>query len=409
MTEERATASPADDIFAAAKPELPPVYLDRSTLERYADCPFAGAMIESGVIQDESTVAASGSENHRIIADGIADHADGGSFLDYVRGEKSFARPDVQAEVVKSLGRSAWAINSFLRYKVAPCPEYPEGVRRSPSDVLVHQGGQGERSGQMAVELLPATETRGAIMVTSEVDLLVAGAGADQLDEVDFKRWKRFTAESIAKSFQFRLHAWLIFRHYPEAATLRVRVWNVPDNQTSPWVTFERRYSEDVEGLLLQTVEVRRRVLDILNRARGILEADAADLPETGAERALPAEMQKVAADESFDLCWPDPGKCTWCAACMVCPRALWPAVDLNSDPVRFAQDTQVLDTLLSQRKADLRAYVDKHGDVQGRGVAFGLHRPKPVRKASSASYQFYAPGDSGDTNGKGAANASTA
>ena len=107
-------------------------------------------------------------------------------------------------------------------------------------------------------ELLPAAKDRGPIMVTSEIDLLVAGISADQLDEIDFKRWKRFTAEAIAKAFQFRLHAWLVFRHYPEVETLRARLADAEQANT------------EATTLRAEREHIRTRVTDMLERLDAI-------------------------------------------------------------------------------------------------------------------------------------------
>ena len=371
-----------DFLAVAAAPE--PVILRQSGLAAYATCPMQGAMRELRLVDDASAAADAGSENHRIIAEAVAEHIAGGDFRDYVRQEKAKARPDVQQEVVSALSRSAWAVSGYLRYKVLPCAEYPDGIRRSPEDVLVYQGGTGTRNPQLAWDILPAAGERGPIRVTSEIDLLVAGASADELEETDFKRWKLHTAEEIVRSFQFRTHAWLIFKNYPDCQTIRMRTWSLPRNETSPWVTFSRAYLEEIEGLLLTTVQVRFCALVAAEGARTVLGDDKLPMPQP--EIALAQQIQVSMPD----ACWPDAEKCVISPAVRICPRALQPAVDLNVDPARFAADTQVMEIALDQRLTDLRAYVDQHGDIEAPGVAFGVNAPKPIRKASAAQYKFY-------------------
>ncbi len=389
------TTIPFDEAELAATTIAPePVILRQTPLSRYARCPFQGLAVELGLVDDVSAAADAGSENHRIIAEAIAEHIAGGDFRDYLCQEKAKARPDVQQEVCEALSRSAWSVGGYLRYKVLPGAEYPDGIRRSPEDVLVYQGGTGKRDPQLAWDILPAAGERGPIRITSEIDLLVAGASAEELEETDFKRWQSYSGTDILKSFQFRCHAWLIFRNYPDCQTIRVRTWSLPRNECSPWVTFSRRDADDFTCCLLSTVDIRQWVLGIADRARTILENDKLPMPQP--EAALVAQIDQIASAERalevVSLCWPDGEKCVICPAVRLCPRATRPAVDLNIDPERYARETQVMEIALDQRLADLRAYVDQHGDIEGPDVAFGLNGPKPNRKPSAVQYRFREP-----------------
>ena len=360
-----------------------PVILRQTPLSRYVKCPMQGLAVELGLVDDASAAADAGSENHRIIAEAIAEHIAGEDFRDYVQQEKVKARPDVQDEVVSALSRSGWAVNAYLRYKVRPGMEYPQGVRRSPEDVLLYQSGEGRHNPQLAWDLLPATSVRGPIRITSEIDLLVAGASEDELEETDFKRWQTYGAADILKAFQFRCHAWLIFRNYPDCQRLRMRTWSLPRNETSPWVTFHRDGLEAFEGLLLTAVQVRERAMEIAEKAQAVLNGDHLRLPKP--EAALAVEIDEIARKEGFlpdwPLCWPDGDKCVICAAVRICPRALRPSVDLNIDPARFAADTQTMQIALDQRIADLGRYVDQHGDIEANGLGCGRGGPRATRK----------------------------
>ncbi len=345
-----------DDMFPDAPPAPPAVYLDRSTLERYAVCPFQGWAVETGKVMDGSPAADTGSENHRIVAEAIADYfLNGIPPLDYLRQEMTKARPDVQQEVVASLRRSAWAVNQYL-------------TSMHPRDILAFQGGPKEwvnpstnetenRSGQLAWQILPATKKRGAIMATSEVDLLVAGTTQVEVNETDFKYRKAWTSTEIRASFQFRMHAFLVFRKYPKAEYLHTRAWPLATGQVTPWVTFTPRDANDFEGVLLEAVEYRR----------GAMESET---PGT----------------------WPAAEKCTTCPAVLVCPRAIKPAYRLNENPFIFAADTHVMKLALAEREKHLRKYINQHGDIIGDEVAYGLRGPRAPRKPDARSYTWYTP-----------------
>lgn len=326
--------------------EHPPIYLDRSMLERYATCPFQGFAVETGLVTDNSPEADSGTAVHGVIAEAVGRYAtDGIPLREYLEQEILMVRPDVQTDACAGLRRSIWAIDKFL-------------TSRAPQDIIAYQGGEGDRSSQLAWELLPATKSRGPVMPTSEIDLLLAGGTKVELRSIDWKTGRRmWNTEDVKASFQFRMHAWLVFHKFPDLQLLHTQVWMTRLNILLPAVTFTRKMTQDFTGILLQAVEYRRQAM------------------ENGTEPEA----------------WPSPDKCLLCAAVHECPRATGQAFKLNENPIAFAHDTQVMKFVVDKRLADLRKYVDeREGDLRGEGIGFGLDAPKPPRKPSAKSYQFY-------------------
>jgi hypothetical protein len=83
-----------------------------------------------------------------------------------------------------------------------------------------------DRSGQLAADLIPADDDRGAVRLTSELDLLMATASEEELDWCDWKSgWKWWTATDVRDAFQFQMHAWLIFHRFPTVSRINCRVF----------------------------------------------------------------------------------------------------------------------------------------------------------------------------------------
>ena len=340
-----------DDFFGGPK-EVPPVILDRSTLERYANCQLAGWAVETDRVLDAGKPADSGSEAHRVIAEGVAEYAASGvPPREYMEAEMLKVRPDVQADVVDALKRAIWPIDNWL-------------TDRHPHDLILYQGGVAERSGQLARELLTATTKRGPIIATSEVDLVVAGPTEVELFENDWKTGRTvWDSTKILNSFQFQFHSWLLFGNYPELEILWIRVYMTRFREATPWVKFRRRDADRFEGRLYTALQHREQAF-------------------------------KLAAEGNEDQieCWCDAESILTCPALHLSPRLKSPMKDLAKDPRVFAVDTLRMESALADRKKMLRQYVDKHGDLVGKGVAFGLQAPRTPQKPRANSYVFYTP-----------------
>lgn len=339
---------PFDDPLPPAS-DLPPVILDRSTIERYATCPWQAYRVEH-MPPMGSEAADSGQEVHRIIASAVRGYAtDGVPPRDMMEQELPKARPDVQPDVIEGLRSCIWRIDAML-------------TSHNPRDIIAYQDGEDDQAGQFAWDLLPATETRGPIRITSEIDLLMRGTTATEVEEMDWKSGhKHWRSSNVRDAFQFQLHAWLIFNNFPEVAQAHIAVWNTRlMGSTAPY-TFRRdsRIMEDFTARLTQAV--RRR--DCAHDPDGVE-------PET----------------------WPSHNKCRICDVVLDCPQAATTAIWLNTDPAAYAQATEVMALALAQRREDLRAYVDAHGEVDlGKGRLFGLGESRRAKRPTLTQYKFYA------------------
>ena len=344
-----------DDIFGPVAPP-PPVLLDRSPLERYATCPFHGHACETGKVMTEAEPAASGIEAHKALA-AVVDA--------FVRGDPEMveagmvgaqqSRPDVQPDVLAAVRPGLWRLAQALKHIEIGDPPC---VLRNPADVLRYQGGQGDRTGQVAWDLFPAAGQRPATRLTSEIDVLLATPAADEMEEWDFKTGHaNWAAGDIRASFQFPFHAWLAFKNYPGLNRLWVRVYMSRFGSFTGAACFSRRDLSDIEARLV------------------------------GAVRAREDAAKAVAAGKQPET-WPWPSKCEICDAARLCPRLAgqWKMMD---DPGAFVTGLALRE---QQVEADTKALVNLCQSTgktfEGDGFAFGR---KPPAKETKASFGFLA------------------
>ena len=345
--------------------DKPQVLLDRSTLEDWMACPFRGSCTEGHPEADYwekmlpvGPAADAGNEVHRIIAEGIDLYArDGEDPTDYWQAEMKKGRADLQEATLAGLRKTIWSLSRYVK-KLHPHDFLLyQQPRKDDGSYVIKDEHAKDHDGQLAWELLPANSTRGPLMVTSEVDLLVACASREEIAEIDFKSgMKVWNSDSVKQAFQFRLHAWLLFKNFPDVRFVRQSVWMTRMNWLTPRVNVTRRELENIEALLLMSAKERESV------------------------------MYGGHAAEAY----PSESKCAWCRAVLVCPSACAPQAEIVENPLKYAKDTVAVQTMLGKRLETLREYVDAHGEVSGDGVAFGLKAPKKIRKAAKTDYRFY-------------------
>lgn len=333
-----------------------PVILDRSTLDRWADCPHQAALMEHHKIGVSNEDTEAGQQCHDAIAQQIEavtlaeDHiVRPGEFADnLIQAGKACPRVDVQPRVARVLQTSAWTVARIV-------------CERSASDILRFDGGKGFYSGQLAFDVYPRTEDRGARRVTGEVDLLLATPSREELDLYDWKSgYKRWTATDVSQSFQFQTYALLVFENYPEVLRVNVRVVMLADNDVTPVYTFERKYIDQYRQRV-------RAAVDLYDLHHG---SDPADVPA-----------------------WPTPSSCSICDAVRHCRVASDQSVDVASDPVESIQRLIALEAATERIRKYLTAKVREGGKdiiatIGGEQVAYGTNKPKASRAATCDLYE---------------------
>ena len=303
-----------------------PVLLDRSTIERYTICPAMAVWCERHPEATGSLPATSGQQVHKIISWGVGEYVASGEVpWDNLEANARMARPDVQPDVLAAIRPSIYSLSRML-------------MRHNPADLLRYDGGEGPRSGQLASEILPANDERGPVLVTSEVDLLLATPAASVLFEVDWKSGHTpWTYTDVREAFQFQLHAMLILDTYPDVERVDISVWMTRMNRRTAPVSFTRRDAADCRGRCLTAFEERRVALP-------------QDHPDT----------------------WPADGRCVLCPCLHECDHAIRHDVELAADPVEFARNLMLRDAQHKDSLKRLTAWTDKHGAIDAPGVKFG-------------------------------------
>lgn len=340
----------------------PPVVLDRSTLERWATCPHQAHHVDRGLVSSGSTEADSGNECHDILAAAVDvrhRHAVPARDLrEYIDERAVKSRPDVQPEVVKALRKSYPVVHLLCHHD--------NGEERNPDDILRYDGGEGDRRGQLGGDILPAPEdgSRGPVRLTCEVDLLLATASPEELDLWDWKSgWRYWTAGEVKESFQFQFYAWLVFHTYPEVRRVWVRVFMTREGAATSVVEFSR--GRDL-------YQIHQRLLSAAN---------------------LYLKFRDAGGPEDVDA-WPAPDKCSICPAATRCLMAHLPERDLAADPEGYLRQYVATQAAADRMAARMAVKVRAEGrdmvfrDPAKGAVAFGMEKPKEVRKPACVVYE---------------------
>lgn len=317
------------------------IVVDRSTLERCDNCPLQARLVHEGNGKVASAIAAVGTEVHAALSRALDLYVESGGNIsrddlrDLVFTELMSARGDVQSEAIRAFKSTVflWA-RTF-----AGLPAQA---------ILRYQGGQGDRTGQIARDIEIGKQT---YRVTAELDLLLATKSREVLEDHDYKSgWAQWTEQKAADAFQFQLHWWLVSHHYPEVQRMDVRVWDTRRCHVTQRVSFDR-FDLDAIG---------SRVRGAVGRYERMLAGDH------------PAR--------------PFAEKCEICSVASVCPETDKDITEF--DPVQLTDWLALVESKSAAVRKRLSAYVDKNGDiVTPSGNAFGTQKPKSSRATPKALY----------------------
>lgn len=325
---------------------------DRSTLEAYAKCPKS-ARLTAEHCPSAGVMAAIGNEVHDAIANTIIDYiAAAGDervtwmnppeLLHILKGHLLRARPDVQPEVMEAMAPSLWAwCNAIHPF--------------APWSIMRHDGGEGERSGQLTEDV---ETSLGTVQATSEIDFLAATPVPQIVVAKDWKTgWKQWAEGDVEKAFQMQMLAWLVLSNYPEADAVDFSVWNTRTRRETYPVRFTRERMDQYAARISEAAEIWMKY------------------------RTAPIESVPA---------WPARGKCEFCDASAFCDVA---DVDINGtakDPNQWLQVLWAAEHKVKQIKGLLSAVVENTGrDVTAPGgLCFGVNKPKANRKPTCDVYE---------------------
>lgn len=327
----------------------PPIIIDRSTLERWANCPHQAYHVDRGGIFTGSVDADVGNEVHAILSRAVAARREGepaGRIRELIEELAMKSRPDIQPRVLAAAGRK-WPLVSLLCNH-----DDGYGPERSPEDIIRFDGGPLGFEGQLAADLMPEAEdgSRGPIRLTCEVDLLMATASPEELSLYDWKSgWRHWTATDARTAFQFQFYAWVIFQNYPKVNRVRLVVWMTRDGEGTSAIYFDRHQMYEIGERLNAAVAV-------------MLKHHNATQPED-----VPA--------------WPGPEKCSLCPAVTRCVLVHAPEADAAKDERGYLAQ-YVATQAAADRMSDVLAtrVRSKGQDITYDGTAYGTGAPTTPR-----------------------------
>ena len=280
--------------------DKPPTYHDRSKLEATANCPFMAANsddIPPGIL------AQVGQEDHRIVAEAWEFcEGDSEAATDYLLNEIPKARPDLQPQVIISLRNFARQMKKFQPWKII-------AVEKQYSTVF-----------------FPATNNEGPVIITSAIDLLVAGRDETSLHNHDFKTgYKRYTNTVAREAFQTIFHDFILFSEMPNVQEIHTWYDQTRHDIKPGYAKFTRKDMDDMAG-------------------------------------RIGSAIQYVGTD----LAWPEPDKCAWCPVTDKCPHVVAEARTLNNDMPAYLDQYIALQARQKAMSASMNAYVKEHGRIEG-------------------------------------------
>jgi len=328
---------------------------DRTSIERMAECPGAARLIETGRIMDDSIDAQAGEEIHQAFGTATdvyvkrpldTDDMGPAGIADAFQKRILETRPDIMPRAIEAAWHCAFPWARFLAGSYSTPGLMPKAI-------LCYDGGEGDRSGQLSVDLKDL-----GVRLTSEVDFLYQTQAPAVLREIDYKSgWKNYTVDVVAQRFQFWVHAYLIFRNFPSCNVLEVSAWQTRRNKPTEPVAFLREDLMTIEARIYAGVKVWKEY------------------------RGQPV------GDVPF---WPEVSKCSACPAARVCPKI--PTESCAADPVRFVQSLAAVEARRDAMREEAAAHVDFTGKdiILPNGDAFGRNKPtKHERRPSAVLYSL--------------------
>jgi len=272
-----------DNLLADLYERPKPVYIQRTELGRYAECPHQAHLCEvhKNEIETHDVLPEAGRIVHAIAKEAIewADR-DLQAAADYFAEElpKALERPDLQPEVLRAGKHLA---NELRRYSANAVLLAEETVTRC---------------------LFPATGDRGDVLIVCVPDLVLATRKQDLIVVLDYKTgWLERTKQQALDDFQTCVGTWCLWGKYPDVERVR-------------WIYLNTR---------------RHTQTDVWLERHEVIGPN--DLTQEQAFEARIAETVQI-WQSGRDDAWPEPGKCA------ICPVLRWCEL-CNSEPAEFAKD----------------------------------------------------------------------
>jgi hypothetical protein len=322
------------------------IVADRSTLEKWQECPRQARYLSDGGFNGKSFAAESGNAAHDVLSTATATYVDSQGAYNAVELREEVetlllsTRPDLQPDVIRALRPSLWAWCKYLN-------------DLHFSNILRFDGGRGDKSGQLAHDFDDL-----GLRPTSEIDLLHATQSTEVIEEIDYKSGHTpWSMDSVADAFQFDMHGMLLLMHYPDVKCVRISVWCTRLNRRTYRVDFTRdRYNEYLYRV--------RKACELMARWQ--------DKP-----------VEQVPAHPMYE-------RCLLCPANLKCASAGGDVQELVADPGAAVDKLHTLEAAADTLRESLGKIVDATGRdiISPSGNAFGAEKPKQNRKPVKGIYK---------------------
>jgi hypothetical protein len=312
------------------KPKKEPIILDRSRLERIAECPHRDRLCIEHNIEPENSLLLIGETVHKIVEEAF-EFAEN-DFLEtseYLLEELPKARPDIQPEVLRTARSIADTIMD-LHVKMLGCEQ------------------------QISYEIMKPTYSRGAVKITQCLDLICAGLD-NSLHVHDWKTgWKKYTDQEAWDLFQSQCASYIL--------------WQIPDFnevETIYWWYHSTRHGSRAFARHVRTRSHRK-------------------MPELTEELQFRARINEAVRLylEQSDEAWPEPKKCLWCEAKHHCKHASREVKDYTKDPKGWVDNYIVIEALYKTMKKTASDLYKGTGE-QLEGTASVIRRKKPADRVT--------------------------
>ena len=326
---------------------------DRSTLERYATCPLSARLAEKH-IKSAGTMAAVGNEAHDAISATISAYVAAGC-ADDPAAQHWMSPAEINELLVTNLRHSRPGLQPETLAAFAGTYRLAEILHPiAPWAILKHDGGQGERCGQMTEDV---ETSLGVVQATSEIDLLAATQVKEIVRAIDWKTgWAEWSEGDVENAFQMRMLAWLVLSTFTEADVVESQVYNTRTRR----LTYPVRFTRD------RMAEYAAQV-----------------------QEACETWMRYRSAPISAVPAWPTREGCRLCSVAAYCTAGDDDVLDTHRSPETWLKIRGALQARIREIDDNLSAVVhERQEDIVAGGWAFGLNKPKQDRRPTCTLYE---------------------
>ncbi len=306
-------------------------YIDRSDLEAFADCPHQGQLRKQheGEFETHEPLPEIGKLIHAVAETAIKTcNMDLQEAADYITEELPKTRPDLQPETLRA-GRT---LANRLRWsKVTHVLLCEEQITRS---------------------IMPATNKKGELLVTTAPDLVLATSSPDKLQVIDCKTgWKERSNQEARDEVQTCVICWCLKAKYEHIRYIDFRYWNTRKNTTGyAYIDLEQIVGGTKDDPLMQEMAFEQRIFEA-------------------------ARLYMEGCDEA----WPTEAKCSLCPVLSWCKYADEVCKELDGDPKAYVDNTLVLSEVLKRREKAISDATKNGRTLFGSG---GFYNDTPKKKS---------------------------